>query len=50
MKSQNLQEVKDRGRPKKDYILNLKSDLEIQILHEKLDYSIMRQKEELIEI
>lgn len=36
MMSQNRQEEKDRERAKKDYMINLKSELEIRILHEKL--------------
>ncbi|MFV8364270.1 DUF1003 domain-containing protein [Flavobacterium sp. ZT3P35] len=50
MMSQNRQEEKDRERAKKDYMINLKSELEIRMLHEKLDHLIMRQQEELIEI
>ena len=50
MMSQNRQEEKDRERAKKDYLINLKSELEIRMLHEKVDHLIMRQQEELIEI
>lgn len=50
MMSQNRQEEKDRERTKKDYMINLKSELEIRMLHEKLDHLIMHQQEELIEI
>lgn len=50
MMSQNRQEEKDRERGKKDYMINLKSELEIRMLHEKLDHLIMHQQEELIEI
>lgn len=50
MMSQNRQEQKDRERAKKDYMINLKSELEIRMLHEKLDHLIMHQQEELIEI
>lgn len=50
MMSQNRQEDKDRERSKKDYMINLKSELEIRMLHEKLDHLIMHQQEELIEI
>ncbi|TDE52997.1 DUF1003 domain-containing protein [Flavobacterium sp. GT3P67] len=50
MMSQNRQEEKDRDRAKKDYMINLKSELEIRMLHEKLDHLIMHQQEELIEI
>ena len=48
--SQNRQEEKDRTRAKNDYIVNLKSELEIQMLHEKIDHLIMHQQQELLEI
>lgn len=50
MMSQNRQEEKDRERSKKDYMINLKSELEIRILHEKIDHLIMHQQQELLEI
>lgn len=50
MMSQNRQEEKDRERAKKDYMINLKSELEIRILHEKIDHLIMSQQQQLIEI
>lgn len=50
MMSQNRQEEKDRARAKKDYMINLKSELEIRLLHEKLDHLIQHQQQELIEI
>lgn len=50
MMSQNRQEEKDRERAKKDYMINLKSELEIRILHEKLDHLMLHQQQELIEI
>lgn len=50
MMSQNRQEQKDRERSKKDFMINLKAELEIRILHEKLDHLIMHQQQELIEI
>jgi len=50
MMSQNRQEEKDRARAKKDYMINLKSELEIRMIHEKLDHLIMHQQQELIEI
>lgn len=50
MMSQNRQEEKDRQRAKNDYIVNLKSELEIQMLHEKIDHLIMHQQQELLEI
>jgi len=50
MMSQNRQEEKDRERSRKDYMINLKSELEIRILHEKIDHLILHQQRQLIEI
>ena len=50
MMSQNRQETKDRERAKNDYMINLKSELEIRLLHEKIDHLIMHQQQELLEI
>lgn len=50
MMSQNRQEEKDRERSKKDYMINLKSELEIRTLHEKIDHFIMDQQQELLEM
>lgn len=50
MMSQNRQEDKDRERAKKDYMINLKSEVEIHTLHEKLDHLIIQQQEELLNI
>ncbi|RMA57933.1 DUF1003 domain-containing protein [Ulvibacter antarcticus] len=50
MMSQNRQEEKDRARASDDYMINLKSELEIRILHEKIDHLIMHQQEELLTI
>ncbi len=50
MMSQNRQEEKDRERGKKDYMINLKSELEIRMLHEKIDHLIISQQQEVIEI
>ena len=50
MMSQNRQEEKDRERAKNDYMINLKSELEIRMLHEKLDHLILNQEQSLLEI
>lgn len=50
MMSQNRQEEKDRQRSKNDYMVNLKSELEIRMLHEKIDHLIMHQEQSLIEL
>jgi len=48
--SQNRQEEKDRERSKKDYMINLKAELEIKALHEKIDHLIIYQQEQLLDI
>lgn len=50
MMSQNRQEEKDRDRARKDYMINLKSELEIRMLHEKIDHLMLHQQQELLEI
>jgi len=50
MMSQKRQEVKDRLRSENDYRVNLKAELEIRNLHEKIDHLITRQWERLAEI
>jgi uncharacterized membrane protein len=50
MMSQNRQEEKDRARAKKDYMINLKAELEIRMLHEKIDHLILHQQQDLLEI
>jgi len=50
MMSQNRQEDKDRERGKKDYMINLKSELEIRMLHEKIDHLIISQQQEVLEM
>jgi uncharacterized membrane protein len=50
MMSQNRKEDKDRERSKKDYMINLKAELEIKALHEKIDHLIIYQQEQLLEI
>jgi uncharacterized membrane protein len=49
MMSQNRQEQKDRERAKKDYMINLKAELELRMLHEKMDHLIINQQQELME-
>ena len=50
MMSQNRQEQKDRQRSEHDYKVNLKAELEIQLLHEKIDHLIVNQNKRLLEI
>ncbi len=50
MMSQNRMEAKDRKRAENDYKINLKAELEIRHLHEKIDHLIMKQMQHLNEI
>jgi uncharacterized membrane protein len=50
MMSQKRQEAKDRLRSFNDYKVNLKAELEIRHLHEKMDYLITKQWQRLIDI
>jgi uncharacterized membrane protein len=50
MMSQRRQEAKDRLRAENDYKVNLKAELEIRHLHEKLDHQMAQQWERLTEI
>lgn len=50
MMSQNRKEAKDRQRSEYDYQVNLKAELEIRLLHEKIDHLIINQNQRLIEI
>jgi len=50
MMSQNRMEAKDRLRSENDYQVNLKAELEIRHLHEKLDVLLKHQWQKLLEI
>jgi uncharacterized membrane protein len=50
MMSQNRQEAKDRLRSQHDYKVNLKAELEIRHLHEKLDHLLSHQWDRLLQI
>ncbi|MFO1142909.1 MAG: DUF1003 domain-containing protein [Amaricoccus sp.] len=50
MMSQRRQEARDRLQAENDYKVNLKAELEIRHLHEKLDHQLQRQWERLAEI
>jgi uncharacterized membrane protein len=50
MMSQNRQEAKDRLRSQNDYQVNLKAELEIRQLHDKIDHLLSHQWERLVEI
>lgn len=50
MMSQNRQEARDRARAQHDYQVNLKAELEIRQLHQKIDHMLSNQWERLVEI
>lgn len=50
MMSQNRQEQKDRQRGEHDYKINLKAELEIKLLSEKIDHLLLHQNKKLLEI
>ena len=50
MMSQNRQEIRDRRRAASDYKVNLKAELEIRHLHEKIDYLLHQQATRLMEV
>jgi uncharacterized membrane protein len=50
MMSQNRMEARDRLRSENDYQVNLKAELEIRHLHEKLDVLLKHQWQKLLEI
>ena len=50
MMSQNRQEQKDRQRSEHDYKINLKAELEIKLLSEKVDHLLVHQSKKLLEI
>jgi uncharacterized membrane protein len=50
MMSQNRQEAKDRARSQHDYQINLKAELEIRNLHQKIDHLLTHQWERLVQI
>ncbi|MBU1097912.1 MAG: DUF1003 domain-containing protein [Bacteroidetes bacterium] len=50
MMSQNRQEARDRKRSENDYKINLKSELEIRQLHQKIDHLLTQQWERMVQI
>lgn len=49
MMSQNRQEDKDRQRGEHDYKVNLKAELEIKLLSDKIDHLLVNQNRKLLE-
>lgn len=50
MMSQNREEQKDRQRAEHDYKINLRAELEIKLLSEKIDHMIVSQNRKLLEM
>jgi uncharacterized membrane protein len=50
MMSQNRQEAKDRLRVEHDFEINLKAEIEIRKLHERMDHLLMHQWQHLMDI
>lgn len=50
MMSQNRQEFRDRKRAESDYKVNLKAELEIRHLHDKMDYLLHQHATRLMEV
>lgn len=50
MMSQNRQEIKDRQRSQNDYLINLKAEIEVRRLHEKVDLLMEEQYRHLFDI
>lgn len=50
MMSQNRQDARDRARSQYDYRINLKAELEIRHLHEKVDYILKNQWDRMLEV
>ena len=48
--SQNRLDEKDRKRGEHDYKVNLKAELEIRLLHEKIDHLILHQYKRMLDI
>ena len=50
MMSQNRQETKDRVRQENDYKINLKAEIEIRTLHEKVDHLLLDQWSKMMRV
>ena len=50
MMSQNRAEARDRLRGENDYKVNLKAELEIRHVHEKLDHLLRDQNRRMFEV
>jgi len=50
MMSQNRQEEKDRKRSENDYLINLKAELELRSLHQKMDLLLQEEVRAICEV
>ena len=50
MMSQNRKEVRDRAQAEHDYRVNLKAEIEVRLLHEKLDHLMLTQWARLLDV
>ncbi len=50
MMSQNRQETRDREEANNDYKINLKAEIEVKMLHEKMDYLVNSQWQHLVQM
>ena len=50
MMSQNRKDVRDRARAEHDYRVNLKAEIEVRLLHEKLDHLMVHQWGRLLDV
>ncbi len=50
MMSQNRKEARDRDRATHDYQVNLKAEIEVRMLHEKLDHLMVSQWSRLLDV
>ena len=48
--SQNRLEAKDRLRAEEEYKVNMKAELEVRLLHEKIDHLLKDQAQRLFEL
>lgn len=50
MMSQNRKETRDRKRAENDYLINLKAEIEIRNLHQKIDMLLADQHQQMIDL
>lgn len=50
MMSQNRKEIRDRAQAEHDYRVNLKAEIEVRLLHEKLDHLMLHQWGRLLDV